>query len=322
MDRQLEALDLNLLLALHWLLTERNVTSAAGRLGMSQPATSRALGRLRDLFDDPLLIKSGRTMVPTPRAEQLAPLVANAVDSMRDVLRISSSFDPSTGRGRFSLACKDYVGDRIARSWATHIQPDAPQLQLDIVDANYGIIQDLIAGKVDMVIVPDLALSNVPVGVDLDQFVHKIIYADHFVGAMRAGHPLAGQEIDLETYRRLPHAMANPERGTKSFVDDYFYAIGKGRQVAFRTQTFMVLLSILKQTDCVALAPSSLFEGWEDQFYLFKPPIELPAYRVGAAWHPNWTHDPRHQWVRERLFRGFTTVADSPPVSADGEACC
>jgi DNA-binding transcriptional LysR family regulator len=117
-QKQLEGLDLNLILALYWLLTERNVTQAANKLGLSQPATSRALGRIRDLYDDPILIKSGRTMLITPLGEQLLPIVTHAVKSMRDVIKVSEPFDPQTYRGRFRIACKDHIGANVIKAWA------------------------------------------------------------------------------------------------------------------------------------------------------------------------------------------------------------
>ncbi|MEM9234275.1 MAG: LysR family transcriptional regulator, partial [Pseudomonadota bacterium] len=110
MDRRLEALDLNLLLALHWLLTEENVTAAAGRMGLSQPAASRALGKLRETFGDPLLVKSGSSMAITPTGEALRPVVAHAIDRCRDVLRAVEPFDARAARGRFRIACTDYIG--------------------------------------------------------------------------------------------------------------------------------------------------------------------------------------------------------------------
>ena len=116
-EKRLESLDLNLLLALHWLLTERNVTAAASRIGISQPAASRALGRLREVFDDPLLVKTGSEMAPTHLAEKIQPAVALAVEKMRDVLKISDRFDPASQSGRFRIACSDYVGAMVAAAW-------------------------------------------------------------------------------------------------------------------------------------------------------------------------------------------------------------
>ncbi len=133
-EKRLEGLDLNLLLALHWLLTERNVTAAASRIGISQPAASRALGRLRDIFDDPLLVKTGGEMAPTKMAEKIQPAVALAIEKMRDVLKITDTSEPANQTGRFRVACADYVGAMVAAAWAKSVSLAAPQLDLDLIN--------------------------------------------------------------------------------------------------------------------------------------------------------------------------------------------
>lgn len=302
MDQRLEALDLNLLLALHWLLTERNVTKAADRLGQSQPATSRALARLRDVFDDPLLVKSGRLMLPTPRAEKLQPAIANAIEQMRGVLRVSRHFDPATEHGTFRIATKDIVGPLAAAAWAQAIAPHTTGLTLDIVDASYAVTQDLVSGQIDLVIIPDVALQNPPPGIDVEQFVSKDIYPDHYICALRKTHPLAGQTLSTTQYLELEHILINPGGEEFGIVDHILDQQNLTRRIAYRTTSATNMFPLLMHTDCITTAPSTIFRGMDDYLSLSAPPYDIPGHTMEAGWHPNWSFDPRHQWVRNRLF--------------------
>ena len=149
---RLEDLDLNLIVTLHWLLTEQSVTRAAARLDVSQPTVSHALNKLRELLGDPLLIKSGRTMLPTKKAEALQPKVAEAIERMRDLLLEEQHFEPASQHGRFRIAVIDSVGSMVAQAWQKAVVPDAPRLELDILQPAVPQAQDLIAGKIDAII--------------------------------------------------------------------------------------------------------------------------------------------------------------------------
>lgn len=304
-ERTLESLDLNLLLALHWLLTERNVTVAASRLNLSQPAMSRTLSRLRDVFDDPLLVKSGRTMLPTPMADRLQPAVAHAVERMRDILRISDVFDPETQQGRVRIACKDNSNYLVATTWAKYVSPVAPGLELDITDLTFAAANDLIAGRIDLVIIPDLAYVDVPPSVDLDQFVRKPIFHQDYISALRAGHPLAGKKLSLKQFTALDHILINPGGKDTGVVDDALSKLGLTRRIKYRTYSLLTAIQLLSNSDCILTSPGGCLSHFPEDFVTFAPPLKVPALTSFAGWHPNWTHDARHKWVRERLFAGF-----------------
>lgn len=316
MEKQLEGLDLNLYLALHWLLTERNVTAAASRLGLTQPAVSRSLARLREIFDDPLLVKSGRVMIPTQRAEQLQPLVASAVEQMRIVLKESGHFNPATAEGTFRIASKDLSGSDIVLAWTRAILPEAPGLTLDIVDVNYAITQDLIAGRIDLVVLPDHVRRSLPPGIDADQFVCRDILRQSWLSAMRKDHPLAGQKLTLKKYAGLSHIMTNPGGDRLGFVDKALEAEGLTRHIACRTATFFNALPMLLSSDTVITAPEGVFRHLGDILHIFPPPLTLPPFILEAGWHPNWSFDARHKWVREKLFDGL--AESDKPVSRPG----
>ena len=301
-QKQLEGLDLNLLLALHWLLTERNVTAAAGKIGLSQPAASRALARLREIFGDPLLVKSGSEMAATPVAEKLQPAVAHAIERCRDVLRIAETFDPSTQTGRYRIACADYVGAMVAAAWAAAIAKAAPRLDLDLVRLSLEAGRELSSGKIDLVIVPDASLMDLPPSFDVDQFVQRPIMRQTYFTAVRRGHPLAKGKMTPKRFVSYDHILVTPGNARIGVVDRALAAHGFERRIAYRTASFLLALPIVERTDCILTAPHGLIALSESKLATFPPPVELNDYGMHGAWHPNWTHDARHKWVRDRLF--------------------
>ena len=301
-QKQLEGLDLNLLLALHWLLTERNVTAAAGKIGLSQPAASRALARLREIFDDPLLVKSGSEMAATPVAEKLQPAVALAIERCRDVLRVAETFDPSTQTGRFRIACADYVGAMVAAAWAAAVTKAAPGLDLDLVTLSLEAGRELASGKIDLVIVPDAALMNLPPSFDVEQFVRRPVKRQTYLSAVRKGHPLAKEKMTLKRFVAYDHILVTPSNARIGVVDRALAERGLERRIAYRTSSFLLSLPIVTRTDCIITAPDGLIALADKKLATFPPPIPLNDYGIHGAWHPNWTHDERHKWVRDRLF--------------------
>ena len=315
-EKQLESLDLNLLLALHWLLSERNVTAAAGRLSVSQPAASRALSRLRDYFGDPLLVKSGATMAPTPFAESLQPALAHAIERCRDVLRLTERFDPSAERGRFRIACVDYTGAIVANAWIKSVREEAPGLDLDIVNLSLSVARDLVSGKIDMVIMPEARILDLPPTLDIDQFVQKPVLAMNYKTAVRKGHPLAGHNLTMEQFCAYEHILVTPDGAKTGIVDNELAKLEIQRRIAFRTSTFLLALSMLQKTDCLLTAPDSMLSMDRDNIEIYEPPLPVPGFQMYAAWHPNWTHDERHRWVRERLYRGCSMIESKAKAAA------
>ncbi|MEO1041393.1 MAG: LysR family transcriptional regulator [Pseudomonadota bacterium] len=298
---RLEDLDLNLILTLHWLLTEQSVTRAAARLEVSQPTVSHALGRLRTLLGDPLLIKSGRTMLPTKKAEALQPRVAEAIDRMRDVLLAEDSFDPASQPGRFRVAASDGIGLVVMKAWQKAVSPDAPTMELDLIQPAVPHAQDLIAGKIDAVILPEPKVLNLPPGIDIDEFVRKPLYTEYYATAVRKGHPLA-HNMTLEGFVEAEHILINPEGMETGVVDEQLAAMGLQRRIAYRAETFLLALQMLQQTDCVLTGPITTLGFAHADVEMIPSPLPLGSFGLFMGWHPNWTHDPQHRWVRDRLI--------------------
>lgn len=309
MEKRIEGMDLNLITALYWLLMERNVTAAAGRLGLSQPATSRALGRLRDVYSDPILVKSGREMLLTPLAETLLPLVTRAVTHLRSVISITEGFSPLAATGTFRVGCKDNIGMRVVSAWARSVKPYAPYLTLDIVNLEVSNARDLVSGKLDLVIMP-ITPADLPPSVDLSRFVIKPVFTDEWVTCLREGHPDAGKAMTLKRFAAYDHILVNPEGGETGRVDEFLSERGLSRHIAYRSASFLLALPILLGTDCVLTTPTSLVGCGIPGVKVFESPLHLTPLSYNAGWHPNWTTDARHKWVRSRLL---TTLAENDP---------
>lgn len=306
---RLEDLDLNLIVTLHWLLTEQSVTRAAARLDVSQPTVSHALARLRELLGDPLLIKSGRTMLPTKKAEALQPRVAECIDRMRDLLLEEESFDPAHQSGKFRIAVIDSIGALVVRAWQNAVLPEAPRLELDILQPAIPQAQDLIAGKIDAIILPEPKMLQLPPGINIDEFVRRPLFEDHYVTAVRRGHPLDNQ-IDVDGFTRSDHILINPEGLDIGVVDQVLHAAGLKRRIAFRTETFLLALQVLQNSDCLLTGPASLFAFGQADVSVHPCPVSVPGFTIYIGWHPNWTHDPQHRWVRGRLMAEIARLTD------------
>ncbi|NRA29949.1 MAG: LysR family transcriptional regulator [Parvularculaceae bacterium] len=306
---RLEDLDLNLIVTLHWLLTEQSVTRAAARLDVSQPTVSHALNKLRDLLGDPLLIKSGRTMLPTKKAEALQPRVAETVDMMRGLLLEEQTFDPANQAGKFRIAVIDSIGALVVRAWQNAVLPEAPKLELDILQPAVPQAQDLIAGKIDAIILPEPKLLSLPPGVNIDEFVQRPLFNESFVTAVRRNHPLANG-LDVDSYVKADHILINPEGLDVGEVDQVLHAAGLKRRIAFRSETFLLALEVLKNSDFILTAPKSLFRFNSENYQIFPCPVNVASFAFYIGWHPNWTHDPQHRWVRERLMAELARLTD------------
>jgi len=305
MNRNLESLDLNLVNVLFWILSEESVSGAAERLGLSQPAVSRALGRLRDVYDDPLLVKQGRKMVPTPLATELFPLVSHAVESLRHVANATGKFDPATHEGTFRIGAKDGMGVRLTEIWMRNVRPYAQGLTLDFVQLEATIAPDVVSGKVDLVVMPFGDSVELPENVDLTQFVMRPACQDEYITCLRKGHPLAGKPLTLDDYVKLDHILINPMRGERSDVDDWLESQGLSRRIAYRSQSFLLAKEIMKRTDCALTMCESLVGRADKDVWVSAPPMPMSSLDICIGWHPNWTQNPRHKWVRERLMAGL-----------------
>lgn len=306
-ERRLETLDLNLILTLHWVLTEQNVSRAAERLGVSQPAVSHGLKRLRDVFGDPLLVKSGRIMRTTPRAERMKPEVAALVGGMRELFQTEAAFDPETAQGRFRISASDSWSVLAARAWAKTVAPLAPHLALDVVAIEFPVAQDLISGAVDLVIMPEAKLLDLPPGLDIDQFVQRPLMDEIYLTGVPDSAGI--DKLTMKSFLSVDHVLVSPAGASLGIVDDVLAAKGQSRRVAYRTENFLAGVHVASETGCIITAPHSSFLAAPRGLRVESPPMTLPGYGILTGWHPNWTSDARHRWLREKLTEGLAAVS-------------
>lgn len=302
-------LDLNLLLVLDALLGERHVTRAGLRIGLSQPATSRALSRLREHFHDPLLVREGNTLVPTSRAEELAAPLTAAITALQEALTPPTPFDPSTARRTFTLATADYGQFVVLPPLISRLQSAAPGVDLVVLDlGSTPVHQALSDGLVDVVIAPRpgaTRLSRPPAEV-YDGGAHlyrRHLFDERFVCLVRDGHPRVKSRLSLETFVDLPHAFIAPRGTPGGIVDDVLEAQGLTRRVAVMVQSFLVAPWLVAQSDLIITLAERLARALSNTLPLrvLKPPLVIPDFAMELAWHERRHLDPAHRWLRAEL---------------------
>ena len=291
---ELRDLDLNLLLALHVLLDEQSVSRAARRLGRTQSATSRMLGRLRAALGDPLLVRTGHGMRPTPRAEAVRPGLAAALSALAEVRRVGGSFDPATARRRFVLAGPDALAP-VSTAVVRLLQRQAPGCVLELAGAPPHPAPALLSGGVDVVLGPDRE-----VGADLRR---RRLGTVRWVGVVRAGHPLATAAWTLDDWCAHPQVLVRTGNADRSLVDVVLERLGRSRSVQVTTHGLLAALHLVAEADLVATVPEALAAPVARRLGLVLRPVPLPLPEVVAVawWAPRMHADPGHQWFRRAV---------------------
>lgn len=304
MPVSLSSIDLNLLVALDALLRERSVTRAGQRIGLSQPAMSRALSRLRALLDDPILVRRGRAMRATPRAERLGPKVKQLLEQVHETLFDHEVFDPATCKRLFTIAASDYCGLVILPRLIARIAGVAPGVGIRVRPLSRlmigpGEASGMVAGLLDGTL--DLAVGTFPQVPD--SLARADLFHDDFVCAVRAGHPKVKKRLTLERFCRLGHVLVTSPRDGPGVVDAVLESRGMSRQVAVRVPHFSVAPAVVAETDLVVTLARKIAQGAGEAhgLALFQPPIPLPSFPVSVLWHRLAARDAGLGWLREIL---------------------
>jgi len=293
----LENFNLNLLLALDGLLRHRSVTAAAKRVRVTPSAMSHSLAELRDHLGDPLLVRSGRGMVLTPRAEALVgPLHALLKDAER-LLRGGAEFDPATTSRRFVIAAADFLATLLLPPLLDAIAREAPGISLEIVPSvRRGNAWLLETGEVD------IALGAI---VDEAPSIRRMdLHTDSFACAARKGHPSISGPLDLDTYVKIPHLLITlGDDSGPTWIDQALAKRKKKRHIGARVRYFMSAPLIVARSDLLMTGPGTLIRYFAElvPLQVFEPPIELPTYPEEAYWHERFDADPAHTWLRSLL---------------------
>jgi DNA-binding transcriptional LysR family regulator len=293
--RALAGIDLNLLVALDALLREHNVTRAGQQVGLSQPAMSHALSRLRDLLQDELLVRGPDGMRPTALGQELAPAVREVLDQIRRTLFDSGRFEPATDERTLTLAVSDYVGHVLVPALVARIRERAPHLQLRFRPLPPAVpVQALAEGELDLVIG---TFGSVPPGV-----MREDLYAERFVCLLARQRAQPGP-LTPESFAARHHVLVTSPGEGPGPVDDALGALGLRRHIAVYVPHFLVAPALVVRDDLVVTLPHRLAVEAAGQLpvELLEPPVPLETFPVSQLWHERTARHPAHLWLREQV---------------------
>lgn len=285
------ALDFELLRVLDVMHRERHVTNAALSVGLSQPAMSRAIQRLRVVFGDELFVRTARGMLPTPRADELAPAARRILESA-EALRRPAAFDPARLERTFVIGSADHLDTEllpaIANTFAT-----APGVTFVMRPLDAHASEQLASGAMDLAVGLRTSMPS-------DAIVRHL-YHEHFACAVRRGHPRVKRSLSLATFCELQHLQIAPRGDGSSVVDQALAARGLKRRIAVRTHTFQSAPLVVARSNLVITAPRRVLEPVAKilRLALFPPPLAIPPFEIVQAWHPRVQRDPSHAWFRD-----------------------
>jgi len=296
-------LDPNLLFTLHILLEERQVSRAAARLGLTQPAVSHALQRLRAHFDDPLLVRRGQEMVPTSRAMELAgPLrqVLSAIDQLTGPVE----FDPGNARGTLRIATTDYGLAVVLPHVLAELATAAPNLAIASTGISEDTFDHLKTGLLD------LALSGQE---SLGTMRSEKLFEERFVLVTRADHPLAAKTpMSLDDYLAWPHALIDIVHSRLYGIDRKLEKVGKSRRIALRVPHMLAAPFFAQSTDQIVPVPERVAHIYADSLNLVvhepPPEVDLGYFEYMQVWHERRDDDPVHRWLRQLVGKAARNI--------------
>nr|WP_221197233.1 LysR family transcriptional regulator [Simiduia aestuariiviva] len=297
---------MNLLVYLDVLLRERNVTKAANHLGLSQPAMSNGLRRLRDLFEDPLLVRTSEGMTPTERALSLQPVIRDVLANVEKAVQPQSDFDPSASDRVYRIMASDYAEAVLFPQVLTRLRQEAPGVTLDIMTPSDVSFLDVEQGKVDMVI---NRFDSMP-----QSFHQTTLWKDGFSCMFSADNPIKDR-FSLEAYLQAQHVWVsktgmgvgvgvNPRDVQRlGWVDEALAKQGKKRRISVFTRHYQAAMLLAEQKDLIVTIPSKAAKLHADnkKVVVADPPFEVPQFELKMAWSPLLQNNAAHQWMRRLI---------------------
>ncbi|WP_185972464.1 LysR family transcriptional regulator [Georgenia yuyongxinii] len=304
---ELSRIDLNLLVALDALLSERSVTRAADRLTVGQPAMSATLMRLRKLFDDELLVRQGRGMILTPVAEALIQPVRDVILHVEAVFAARRTFEPSTTGRSFSVTANDYVTRVFLRPLLEILANEAPNLSFDINAVRDDYETRLSREETDLLIIPSQVFPG------HTAYSYEVLFQDRYVCAVDADNAEVGAALTLEQFSELPYVAFNVGL-LRSHAEIQLDAQGVARNTQVSIQSPTVAPYLLRGTRRVTIIQERLGRAFDEAAHLrlVEPPVELAPVTMVMVWGRHAEHDPGHRWFRQRVaaFAGETMGQD------------
>jgi DNA-binding transcriptional LysR family regulator len=287
------SLDLNLLALLEALFAAPSITQAGDRIGLSQPASSRALARLRAMFGDPLFVRGTAGLVATPRAQALRAPLSRALADIRAIVA-SPGFDPTTARGFIRLVAPDGEAVALIPSLLARLASDAPGLDIDVLPRRADVLERLAADA-------DVAIGvfeSAPAG-----FRRQRLYNDTMVSVVRRGHPALKRGLTLARFVELRHALITITGEGGGAVDAALAARGLTRRIALRIPSFLAAPLVVARSDLIVTMPRSAANAIAATVpvALVPPPLPIPGFTVSQLWHERQQADARHAWLRKTI---------------------
>ena len=283
--------DLNLLITLDVLLAEGSVAGAAKRLRLSPSAMSRALARLRETTGDPLLVRAGRGLVPTPRALQLREQVSQLVQDAHAVLRPLQSLDMASVERTFTLRASEEFVENVGPALLARIAREAPGVRLRFVNKTDKDSALLREGSVDLETgVVDPAGSP--------EVLTQALFRDRLIGVVRSGHPLSQGDISVQRYAEGQHVYVSRRGQDRGQIDVALEGLGLARQISTIVAGFATAIALARSTDLIASVPERYTLHQREGLHSFALPLSLPTFTVAMLWHPRLDADLAHRWLR------------------------
>lgn len=297
--------DLNLLLALEALLREKSVTRAAEQLFVSQPAMSAALAKLREYFDDQLLVRVGRDLELTPRGRALLDPVSQMLTNMQTVLGPPDAFDPLVEKRTFTIISPGDVTPWVLQPLMRRLETAAPGIRIHVERPSVPGLARLAQGNVDLVLTLDgpdsLPLPNLP-----ESICTAYLLAVRYVAIITSSHPEIGTELTLDQYLRLPHAVAHTFRNY-SLVEEMAQKNHSAHlDVRAFTESVLEIPYLVQQTSMIGVIPHPLARVFKDvpRFKILElPDGAMPSSRLDMLWHRSFQPDACHGWIRDMITR-------------------
>jgi DNA-binding transcriptional LysR family regulator len=292
--------DLNLFTVFDAIYTEGSVTRASHKLNLTQPAISHALGRLRQMFNDPLFVRQGHAMVSTPLARNIIEPIRRSLRGLEVTLNGLDSFDPDTTSKRFNIALRDVLEATVLPPLMQRVRQRAPLVDIAASQVERRELEgELAAGTLDGAIDVLLPLPS--------EIMHTRIYQDSTVVVARKGHPAIDGGLDIDTYLKQDHILASSRRRGPGLEDFELSRFGLERHIRLRCQHYFAACRVVSQTDMILTMPGRYASIANKQFgnQILPFPLEVPAFDVFLYWHANVDNDPANRWFREQVMESI-----------------
>ncbi len=302
-ETNIKHLDFHLLLTLKALLEEKHISRAALKINLSQPATSRALGRLREIFQDPLLVKEKNGWVLTERAAAICqPL--QLIINQTHALVSPPSIDPASMKGEIVIAARDYESATVLPSIVNHLGKEAPQLAVQLVTLQEDELDSLEKQKVDFILT---ATENCSVSL-----YRQVLYEENYICLIAKNNPLYNLGLNLERYLAAKHCTVMTSGYGLSAIDKILNKNHYTRRIALRASHFFAAGEIVANTDLIATLPKRLGEILcrQNQLKMVELPFSVPSFPIYLYWHVRQHGNPAHQWIRGIFKKNYPALLE------------